>query len=209
MAKRWRKEDDNYFKRYAKKRTLDELTKRFKTEADVVLARLNELKLKTKDGQGFQEPWVDPALEDFEAGLKAYHANKLPAAAKLFQKAVEATDQTDLKSRVRVYIDLCERVQAKEEGIDDPFLEAVAAKNRGELDAVLEICARGGRRAKDERFAYLAASVQALAGERDEALDLLKQAIEMEPENRVHAFHDSDFDSLRADDEFQALFEVT
>jgi hypothetical protein len=83
----------------------------------------------------------------------------------------------------------------------------VVAKNRGDYAAVLEVCARGGRRGKDERFAYLAASALALSGDLDEAVKVLQQAIELNPENRVHAFHDPDFRVLRGHAGFDGLYE--
>jgi tetratricopeptide (TPR) repeat protein len=208
MSRKWRKEDDTYFKRYARKRTLDELVARFRTEPDQVKAHLEELKLQTKDGHGYQEPWVDPALADFEKGLAAFHTNKIATASKHFQVVLDSSDESDLRNRAQVYLDVCEaRESVDDEKSDDPFLEAVVAKNLGDFEAAMAVCNAGGRRSKDERFAYLAATVKAAAGEEEEALALLRQAIEMNPENRVHAFHDSDFDSMRSSADFEELFE--
>jgi hypothetical protein len=66
----------------------------------------------------------------------------------------------------------------------------------------LELCKRGGRQGKDERFAYLAASIHALRGEHDDALKLLELATEMNPKNRIHAYHDPDFAALRGREGF-------
>ena len=56
---------------------------------------------------------------------------------------------------------------------------------------------RGGRQTRDERFAYLAASIHALREDHEAALRLLDHSIELNPKNRVHAFHDPDFATLR------------
>ena len=40
MAKRWKKEETTYLKRYAGKRTLAELTARYQIEADAMDAKL-------------------------------------------------------------------------------------------------------------------------------------------------------------------------
>lgn len=207
MTKRWRKEDLTYFKRYAKKRTLDELAARFRVDAEEVKNQLQELHLQTKDGFGYQEPWVDPALADFEKGLHAFHGNKIATARKHFEVAL-ASDESDLRNRARVYLEACDASDRENDGkTEDPYTEAVVAKNRGDLEAAFAVCTAGGRRSKDDRFAYLAATIKASAGDDDEALQLLQQAIEMNSENRVHAFHDSDFDELREHEEFQKIFE--
>lgn len=208
MAKRWRKEEFTYLRRYAAKKTVAELASRFKTDTDEVTARLEELELCSKDGFGYKEPYVDPTLTEYEAGLEAYHAGKWSVAAKKFSQVVEESDQADIASRARVYLAACEeRSAGGDEEVEDPYLEAVAAKNRGEYDVVIDLCGRGGRRGKDERFAYLAASALALSGDTEEAVKVLLQAIEMEPDNRIHAYHDPDFASLEGHPEFDALYE--
>ncbi|HVS62942.1 MAG TPA: hypothetical protein VMT85_05485 [Thermoanaerobaculia bacterium] len=208
MAKRWRKEEKTYLRRYAAKKTVAELATRFKTDTGDVVAQLEELERSSKDGQGYKEPYVDPTLTEYEAGLEAYYAKKWSVAAKKFSHVVEESDQPDIAARARVFLAACEEREAgaEEEG-EDPYLEAVAAKNRGDYEAALELCGRGGRRGKDERFAYLAASALALQGQTDEAVKVLLQSIEMEPDNRIHAYHDPDFASLQGVPEYDALYE--
>jgi hypothetical protein len=36
---------------------------------------------------------------------------------------------------------------------------------------------------------------------------MLAEAIELNPKNRIHAYHDSDFDSLKASSDHKQLFE--
>jgi tetratricopeptide (TPR) repeat protein len=207
MAKRWRKEEQTYLKRYAAKKTAADLAKRFKTDVAELTIQLEELELSSKDGLGYKEPYVDPTLTEYEAGLQAYYAGKWSVAAKKFDQVAAQSDQPDIVSRARIFLTACQEHDAGEEVSEDPYLDAVAAKNRGEYDAALELCARGGRRGKDERFAYLAASALALDEQTEEAIKVLLQAIEMEPQNRIHAFHDPDFASLKGEPGFDALYE--
>jgi tetratricopeptide (TPR) repeat protein len=208
MAKRWRKEEKTYLRRYAAKKSVAELATRFKVDAVEVTAQLEELELSSKDGQGYKEPYVDPTLTEYEAGLEAYYAKKWSVAAKKFSHVAEESDQPDIAARARLFLAACqERDAGSGEESEDPYLEAVAAKNRGDFGTALELSSRGGRRGKDERFAYLAASALALSGQIEEAVKVLLQAIEMEPENRIHAYHDPDFASLQGVPEFDALYE--
>ena len=68
MAKRWKKEEITYLKRYAKRRTLEELTARYQIEAEMVQAKLSELGLRTSDGMGKVDLSDDPIVKLFERG---------------------------------------------------------------------------------------------------------------------------------------------
>ena len=151
--------------------------------------------------------YVDPAVKDFEAGLKAFHDGKVATARKSFEKVIENSEQSDLTMRARSYLTACERRSGEASADDlDPYTEAVMAKNQGDLDAALEIAKGGGRWAKDARFALLAAGIFASREEGDEAMGHLNKAIELDPASRVQAYHDIDFDPIREREDFQALY---
>jgi uncharacterized membrane-anchored protein len=152
------------------------------------------------------KPWVDPALSDYESGLQALFGGKIAAARKHFEAVVASAEQPEIRARATSYLELCARRESTVAPPDDPYLEAVAAKNDGDFDAARDLASRGGRKGKDERFAYLAAAVEALSGNTAEAVRQLQQAIEMNAENRIHAFHDSDFQSLRGEPGFDELY---
>lgn len=210
MAKRWKKEDVTYLKRYAKKKRLEELSERFKTESETVQAKLDELNLSALDSPPKPNA-VDPELlQIYERGLKALHQQRWKEAADLFGRILDETDQVEFANRARRHIEICRQQQkasASPPRDTDPFLMAVYERNRGNYEAALELCSRGGRQVKDERFAYLAASLLAVMGKEDQAAEMLAQAIELNPKNRIHAYHDADFESLRASSDHQQLFE--
>lgn len=159
---------------------------------------------------------ADPALDTFTRALEAFHKRDWARAAELFEGTLAESDRLDLSARARQYLAACrqkldEAAAAKgkgkakaEEG--DPFLRAVIEKNRGDSAAALELCRQDGRDQKDERFAYLAASIHAAEGRTEEAVQALSRAIELNPKNRVHAFHDPDFAELRKDRDLRQLF---
>lgn len=206
MAKRWKKEEETYLKRYASKRTRQELAERFRTDLKTVEKKLQQLGLAAKDSVVVKP---DPFLKVYERGLKALHGGKWREAKRIFEQVIGETDQRDLAERARRYRSLAvEKLDSSPVGKpDDAFLEAVYERNRGEFDRALAICGRGGRQGKDERFAYLAASILSATGEFERAAQLLGVAIELNPKNRVHAFHDADFDELRKSPEHRDLFD--
>jgi tetratricopeptide (TPR) repeat protein len=210
MAKRWKKEDVTNLKRYAKKKNLEELADRFKTDRETVQKKLDELNILALDSPPKSHA-VDPdLLKIYEQGLKAFHQKKWKAAADFFTRILDETDQVEFANRARRYLEMC-RQQLEAAGSaprdSDPFLMAVYERNRGNFEAALDLCSRGGRQGKDERFTYLAASLLAVMGEDEKAASVLAQAIELNPKNRIHAYHDSDFDSLRESSDHKQLFE--
>ena len=211
MGRRWKPAEITYLKRYAKGRTVGELSKRFRTKAAVVEAKLEELGLSAKDSVGPARLANDPQVIELEKGVKLLHAEKWKDAEKVFRKVAEKTDVASIAEQARRYAAVCvEKLKkGRRKKATDPFLQAVYERNRGNLDSALEICSRGGRRSKDERFAYLAAAIHAVREELDEAARFLELAIELNPGNRVHAHHDADFAALRSHPEHSALFKVS
>jgi tetratricopeptide (TPR) repeat protein len=161
-------------------------------------------------------PADDPALAAFAKALDAFHKRDWAKAAELFEGVLAQSDRLDLSDRARQYLAATRqkleeaggsKARAKAKAEDgDPFLRAVFEKNRGDAAAALEICRQGNRDQTDERFAYLAASIHAAEGRTEEAVQALSRAIELNPKNRVHAFHDPDFAELRKDRDQRQLF---
>ena len=206
MAKRWKPQEVTYLKRYAKVRLLSELAERFRTQPEEVVEKLKILQLASKDGHGYIQRPRDPLLDVYERGLKAMHQGKWRDAVKSFEKVVDESREADLVGKARRNLRSCKTKLGKGETADDPFLKAVYERNRGNLEEALAICSAGGRQSKDERFAYLAASIYSLTDELEKAGTFLALAIELNPKNRIHAFHDADFATLREDPEYKQLF---
>ncbi len=156
----------------------------------------------------------DPSLDALTAGLAALQAKDWKKAVALFEQAVETSDRPEVKDKARQFLQVSrqkvgagEGKPAQEAAEADPYLLAVYEKNRGNLAGALEMSRKGGRDQKDERFAYLTASIHAAEDRLDEAVQALTKAIELNPKNRIHAFHDPDFAELRKNrDQQRALF---
>ncbi|HZF13889.1 MAG TPA: hypothetical protein VFE33_34280 [Thermoanaerobaculia bacterium] len=153
----------------------------------------------------------DPAVASFTEGLKALDRKDWAKAVELLDRAIAVSDLTDLTARARQYRAAAEKQLAApakgDEG--DPYLQAVFEKNRGNLKAALDLAKKGGRDKKDERFAFLAAAIHALENRTEEAAQALSQAVELNPKNRIHAFHDADFAELRKNRDYRHLFGLT
>lgn len=209
MAKRWKKEELTYLKRYASTRRVSELADRFNTNSETIRGKLLELGISAIDSVPEHRIADDPLIGAYSQGLESLQKKQWSAAVKTFRKVLEETDQPELAERSRRYLAMAESKAAGDDDAfakEDPYLVAVYHRNRGELDDALEICTRGQRASKDDRFALLAAGIYALRGDLDLAAEHLSRAVESDPRNRSYARHDTDFAEMRVDPEYADLF---
>lgn len=200
MQKRWNKAEIDYLKRHAG-RSLEELADHFRTDTAAVQRQLDNFKAgKTKPSTS-----DDAVLKGYGEGLKLLHDKQWKQAAARFEVVIDEADNPHLADRARQNLAVCRQRLHDDETSQDPYLQAVFEKNHGNLDGALELCSQHGKLDKEERYAYLAASIRALAGDEKAALKHLQTAIRLEPKNRVHAFHDPDFEALHDGDEFRNL----
>ncbi len=206
MEKRWSKAEIAHLKRNAESQSVEELAQRFHIDADAVRRKLEDLGLGTADASAEA---AATALKDFGQALELLHGGKYPQAAEILERIAGNAESMQVADRARQHLKIC-RSQTSE-GIQngDPYLSAVFEKNNGNLEQALELCQQQKTADSDERYAYLMASIQALAGAESEALGHLEAAIGLEPKNRVHAYHDPDFDALRGHEEFTQLVQST
>jgi tetratricopeptide (TPR) repeat protein len=154
----------------------------------------------------------DPAFALYAEGLQALDRKDWPRGIELLKKVIEVSDLADLTARARQYLAAAEkRVAAAAAGPDtgegdDPYLLALVEKNRGNFKTALDLSKKGGRDKKDERFAYLVASIHAAESRTEEAAQALSQAVELNAKNRIHAFHDADFAELKKNRDYRHLF---
>ena len=204
MEKRWSKTEIAHLKRHAPSSTVEELAKRLNTDVATVRAKLAELGLQIG---GVAADEDSAALEHFSEGSKLLQEGQWAKAAEIFEKVAGETDNAAIRDRTRQFLEVCRRRMEGDVVEADPYFQAVFEKNRGDLDAARELCGRGDVD-QDERFAYLMASILALTEAPEQAFEHLENAIRLEPKNRVHAYHDPDFESLRGQEKLAELLAV-
>ncbi|MEM7582557.1 MAG: hypothetical protein AAF560_04195 [Acidobacteriota bacterium] len=205
MGKNWSDDELAQLEREAAGLSIDELATSFQTDAESVRSKLTELGLSAKAGRDAEN---EAAIADFASGLEHLHKKEWSKAAEKFEQVIKAADGIHLADRARQNLTICED-RLNEAGEEtEPYLLAVFEKNRGNYGKALDICRQSGTPEK-EPFTYLMASIQALDGAEDEALELLETAIRLEPKNRIYAFHDPDFQALHSREEFSQLVQAS
>jgi tetratricopeptide (TPR) repeat protein len=149
------------------------------------------------------------AVRSFEAGLHLEQRRNFQKAREIFEKLV-STAPADIADRARVHVKACaERagdVAKPPKTAGEYHVLGVAELNLRELDRAVEHLSKAQKlEPKREEIRYALAAAYALQGNSEAALEQLKTAIALRPQNRFQARHDADFQPLAADPRFLSL----
>lgn len=140
------------------------------------------------------------------------YAEDYSRAVKAFNKViVDYSEEPEVQASAKARIQACEnklqeRARTVYRTADDHYNVAVALLNGGELDSALTHLQSALKLApKADHILYAMAAANALKGNRDEALNYLKQSIHHRPENRFQALQDTDFAVLAEEPAFKDL----
>jgi tetratricopeptide (TPR) repeat protein len=156
---------------------------------------------------------VDPAMQQqlklYEEAVQALHDQKF-AKAKLALEKVLAGPGKELADRARVHIKIVEQRMAREAAAprspEEHYQQGVAMMNLGRWDDARESLIKAKKLAPKADFVFYAmAALDCLTGEAEAAMENLKIAISLRPENRYHARNDEDFAFLQEDPRFTEL----
>src|SRR5579862_7880355 len=179
-------------------------------------SRLTFLKKKTltepsKEGL---RPLVDPDTEQqlhaFEEAVQHFHQQKYAKAKPAFDKVIAGPGK-DLADRARVHLRIIEQRLQRSEPVtprtpEEHYQQGVAMMNMGRWDEAREHLLRARKLApKADYVIYAMAALDCLTGEAESAMENLKVAIQLRPENRYHARNDEDFAFLQEDPRFTEL----
>jgi tetratricopeptide (TPR) repeat protein len=156
------------------------------------------------------EPQFEQQLKIYEQAVQHFHQQKFVKAKELLEK-VEAGPSKELADRARVHLRIVEQRMAKQAAPsvrtpEEHYQSGVAMMNLGRWDEAREHLLRAKKLApKADYVFYAMAALDCLTGEAESAMDNLKIAIQLRPENRYHARNDEDFAFLQEDPRFTEL----
>ena len=149
-------------------------------------------------------------LKLYEESLKLFQQKKFARAKEVLLRVLEGPSK-ELADRATVHLRICEqrlsRVPAPSlKSTEDHYTQGVALMNLGRWDEAREHLDRARKASpKADHIIYAMAALDCLTGEADSAMDNLKLAIQLRPENRYHARNDADFAFLQEDPRFTEL----
>jgi len=176
--------------------------------------------LKTKTlGRGSQAQAAPPdplaparqqQMKAYEEALKHFQQQKFHRAKQSFERVLEGPGK-ELSDRAQVHLRICEQRISRPpapvaKSAEDHYTQGVALMNLGRWDEAREHFDRARKAApKADHIVYAMAALDCLTGEADSAMENLKIAIQLRPENRYHARNDEDFSFLQEDPRFTEL----
>ena len=156
------------------------------------------------------DPIVQQQLKHYEEGLQYFQQQKYAKAKPVFEKVLTGPNK-EFADRARLHLRITEqRLQRSEtptpRSFEEHYQHGVAMMNMGQWDEAREHLLRARKLApKTDYIIYALAALDCLTGEAESAMENLKVAIQLRPENRYHARNDEDFAFLQEDPRFTEL----
>jgi len=157
-----------------------------------------------------EAPAKQAQLKAYEEALGFFQQQKFQRAKQSLERVLEGPSK-ELRDRALVHVRICDqrisRVPAPiAKSAEEHYTQGVALMNLGRWDEAREHLDRARKAApKADHVVYAMAALDCLTGEADSAMENLKIAIQLRPENRYHARNDEDFSFLQEDPRFTEL----
>ena len=155
-------------------------------------------------------PAKEAQLKFYEEALKHFQQQKFQRAKQGLERVLEGPSK-ELGDRAHMHIKICEQRISRPpipalKSAEEHYTQGVALMNLGRWDEAREHLDRARKSApKADHVVYAMAALDCLTGEAESAMQNLKIAIQLRPENRYHARNDEDFAFLQEDPRFTEL----
>ena len=156
------------------------------------------------------DPAVKQQLKQYEEAVRYFNQQKLHKAKQALEKVI-AGPSHELADRARVHLRIAEQRISRPPTTalrtsEDYYHQGIAMMNLGLWDSAREHLEKACKLAPKADFVYYAlAALDCLTGEAELAMQNLKTAIDLRPENRYHARNDEDFAFLQDDPRFTEM----
>ena len=165
---------------------------------------------KSRAPQPIADPVLKQQLKHYEEALKYFQQQKYLKARPILERVITGPSK-ELADRARVHLRIAgQRLHPATppvmRSVEDHYQHGVAMMNMGRWDEAREHLVRARKMApKADYVIYVLAALDCLTGEAESAMENLKIAIQLRPENRYHARNDEDFAFLQDDPRFTEL----
>jgi len=156
-----------------------------------------------------RKPGFYEAVAIYERGVQALQKHDFAGAAGFFRTVLDRyPEERELLERARLYLRVCERETSRQptpgpKTPDERVYAATVALNSGDHSGALDHLQQAlGEDPESDHAHYIMAVALGMRNRRDEAIEHLRQAIALNPENRGLAKQDPDLDSLRYHERF-------
>jgi tetratricopeptide (TPR) repeat protein len=164
----------------------------------------------TRGGVEMVDPLVQAQMKTYEGAVLLFQQQKYAKAKQDLEKVI-AGPSRELADRARMHLRIVEqRMKPSSEQnpktAEEHYQRGVTLMNSARWDEAREHLQKARKLApKTDYIHYALAALDCLTGEAQSALENLKVAIQLRPENRYHARNDEDFAFLQEDPQFTEL----
>ena len=143
------------------------------------------------------------AVRLYEKGLRALQRKQFTPAAAAFREVMKQfPSEQELRERASLYLKICARESGPKKKLprtlNEKILAATVALNQRDLaEAIALLEKASSSHQSDDRLHYMLALAHALRQDETTAADHLGKAITLNPDNRIHAAEEPDFDAIR------------
>lgn len=161
-----------------------------------------------------RKPGFYEAVAIYERGVQALQRHDFQGAAELFRAVIQRyPEERELLERAHLYLRVCERETARQapppQSSGDHVYAATVALNAGDHASALSHLQRAiSADAGNDHAHYIMAVALTARGRRDEAIEHLRRAVALNPENRAQARQDPDLEALRDHGGFRNALET-
>jgi tetratricopeptide (TPR) repeat protein len=161
-----------------------------------------------------RKPGFYEAVAIYERGVQALQRHDFTAAAGFFRTVLDRyPEERELLERARLYLRVCERETSRQQPVPKTPAErvyaATVALNSGDQAGALDHLQRALTDDPESDHAHYIMSVAlGMRGRVEEALEHLRRAIALNPENRSLAKQDPDLDVIRGHQSFRSVLDT-
>ena len=187
------------------KKTKTASSKVVKQKTGIATAR--EIKAATK----VRKARSKQALKIYEGGVTAVQKRKFSVAAKALKEIVnDYPEERELAERAKLYLTVCDRelhpIVAEPTTLDERLYAATVALNSGDISIAIEhLNAVASEKPTDANVHYMLAVAYAMSENTGLSVTHLERAILLNPDNRLLARQEPDFENIHEDDRFRDL----
>ena len=153
------------------------------------------------------------ALKSYTQAMTALRKGDYLKSEKLLTALLDKySTEVELADRARLYLAICAEQKSQKKVVlktyEDYLYNGIYLMNRGhDKDALNSFDKAAEMKPKEAKVPYLTAINHMLAGNKEECLDSLKNAVEMDELFAVLAQNESDFEPIWKDEDFKAAIQ--
>lgn len=157
----------------------------------------------------------EKALNIYMQAIKTFRREDYPKACEQLSNFINKySEEKELCSRADVFLKICEsRLDKKEEKLqdfEDYFLHAIYQLNAGKLEDALDLANKAEKKdPKQGKVHYLMATIYLKMDKLEEALESLKNAVQIDKFFKIMARNEADFEKIWQDKKFKVITKLT